>query len=558
MSKATLARIAGLVVAWAALGSGFAAEPTGPAAFPRPKQIPYYAVKLPIAGGDCGGFFCAGGTFYLVDLANSRLYRLTGKDQLVLVDALPGQRIADATVVAQTPHYCAGNRLMVHTGGQVRKIPLAGAGQFASLTAGPEGLYLLDDKSRQILVLGPGYRLLRRLPAPGRQPRCLRFHDGALWLLDRQERCVRKLDPASGKPLARIPTGLRGPSRGIVFVDDRLYVHEIESSWLRLVEWRQVGPAVYSWPHEVPIQYIDDTTNASPGQVAQATFRVAVPTDGPIQQVGPIQWSVPPSGLLADAFGQAIAEFRGIAIPPGQTFRLAYTAPVKLVGVAYELEDVPLESLAKIPEPIRRTYLAPDPHLDMNTPLMQQLAAAARNDAEGNPPAGVRSLIENLAEAVMGRLSYVLDGKWERPTVVLPRGTGSCSEYSMVFSGLARLNGVPTRLIGGIQISEPGTKPYDTDLFHRWTEVWFPEVGWVPVDVTKIDGDRPESRDYDFFFGQPGYMVVLSRGGIDPKGLGMNYYARTQGRGGRREGKIRVHVEPWVGGPDYPVLELKL
>ncbi|MBN2021426.1 MAG: transglutaminase domain-containing protein [Pirellulales bacterium] len=542
---------------WAA-GQGRGEEPAGPAAFPASKDRPYYAVKLPIEGADCGGFFCSEGVFYLFDLAQSRLFRLVGKDRLALVDAMPGTKAADATLFAGSPHYCFRDRLIVRTAGKSRTVRIPGAETLRSLTTGPGALFVLDSGSRQILVLGPGYSVQRRLPAAGLAPQYLRFHDGALWLLDKQDRCVRKVDPASGQVLLRFHAGLRGASRGIVFVDDRLFVHEIESSWLRRVDWKQVGPVVYSWPHVVRMQYVHDVANVDPGAAATVRLRLAVPTDGALQQVNSVDWSAPPAGGRMDRFGQPLVETGDVAIAPGGSHRFAYEASIELVGACYDLPDVPLALLAKIPAPIRRMYLAPDPEFEMGSPVVRQLAETACNDAQGNPPAGVRSLIENIVLAMVERLSYDLDGRWERPTVVLTRGTGSCSEYSMIFSALARLNGLPTRMIGGIQVSEPGTKAYDTELFHRWNEVWFPEIGWVPVDVTKFDNEKPEGRHYDFIFGQPGYMIVLSRGGIDNAGLGMNYYVRALGRGGKRDGKTRVHVEPWVTGPDYPILDLKL
>jgi len=96
-----------------------------------------------------------------------------------------------------------------------------------------------------------------------------------------------------------------------------------------------------------------------------------------------------------------------------------------------------------------------------------------------------------------------------------------------------------------------------TEAFHRWTEVWFPKVGWVFVDVTLIDSASLDSYDDEFLFGLPGYSIVLSRGGIDEKVLGLGYHINRLYQGGKRERKTYVVVEPSVGNDDLPIVTLR-
>lgn len=64
--------------------------------------------------------------------------------------------------------------------------------------------------------------------------------------------------------------------------------------------------------------------------------------------------------------------------------------------------------------------------------------------------------------------------------------TGYCEQFAGAMAILARMAGIPSRVVVGFR---PGTKSGDTwevtprDM-HAWTELYFAEVGWVPVDAT--------------------------------------------------------------------------
>ncbi len=58
---------------------------------------------------------------------------------------------------------------------------------------------------------------------------------------------------------------------------------------------------------------------------------------------------------------------------------------------------------------------------------------------------------------------------------VLEMGAGDCNEHAVLYAGLARASGLPTRVVAGIVYSE------GVFLYHAWNEVWLGE-GWVSVD----------------------------------------------------------------------------
>ena len=62
---------------------------------------------------------------------------------------------------------------------------------------------------------------------------------------------------------------------------------------------------------------------------------------------------------------------------------------------------------------------------------------------------------------------------------VLKRLEGDCTEYSVLFIGLARAAGLPAREVAGL-IYMTGSPP--GFYFHQWAKVW---VGkWIDVDPT--------------------------------------------------------------------------
>ena len=349
--------------------------------------------------------------------------------------------------------------------------------------------------------------------------------------------------------------GLRGSSMGLVFVGNELYIHDSETSSLRLVRWDKVGSAILSWYHPVQYEFVQESWNESQRNTFIASFHVPVPPLLMHQSLDELQWSEVPTNFITDRSNQTLAVFEDIAILPQGYHRLSYIAKTQLSAIQYQLPELPLESLEDIPPEITTTYLANDDMYSLNELNIRQAALTARDDLYGNPPQNVKELIENIVDFMLDRLSYVMDSRWDNADVVLDRGDGSCSEYSFLFSALCRLNGIPTRLVGGIELKDKGI----TDSWHRWTDVWYPTVGWVPVDVAKIDADDPGSYDYEFLFGLPGYMVTFStQEGDDPGSLGREYFIWRNYQGGQHRSTNHVENITELDPVKYPVVTLTL
>ena len=91
-----------------------------------------------------------------------------------------------------------------------------------------------------------------------------------------------------------------------------------------------------------------------------------------------------------------------------------------------------------------------------------------------------------------------------------------------MFSALCRANGIPTRFVGATMFRKREVEeyPYVDKVWHRWVQVYLPDIGWVHMDPTR---DRGKKARRNFFGRQPGPGLVLSHHGGRSKYLGNHY-----------------------------------
>lgn len=83
----------------------------------------------------------------------------------------------------------------------------------------------------------------------------------------------------------------------------------------------------------------------------------------------------------------------------------------------------------------------------------------------------------------------------------LPRRTGDCGEYSLIFMSLCRSLGIPSRVVNGRWCCKAKKN------YHVWNEFYLPGYGWIPSDATdgRIIKDSPEKlaggSDMFYYFG---------------------------------------------------------
>ncbi len=105
--------------------------------------------------------------------------------------------------------------------------------------------------------------------------------------------------------------------------------------------------------------------------------------------------------------------------------------------------------------------------------VVSKLASWSRNNINYN--------LSTLTANVSQKASWVLENR-----------EGVCDELTNLFIALNRALGIPARFISGVSYTDSPLFPEKWGL-HGWAEVYFPDIGWVPFDVT---------------YGQSGYVDV--------------------------------------------------
>ena len=140
--------------------------------------------------------------------------------------------------------------------------------------------------------------------------------------------------------------------------------------------------------------------------------------------------------------------------------------------ISFPLQDIPDDIME---------YAEPSPTIDSDD---KEIIAQATQLAEGEDDLfivlaklaiwtkqNIRYDLQTLTAEVSQKASWVYHNRY-----------GVCDELTNLFIAMARSLGVPARFVSGISYTnEPGIEGFAP---HGWAEAYFPDIGWVPFDVT--------------------------------------------------------------------------
>jgi transglutaminase-like putative cysteine protease len=129
-----------------------------------------------------------------------------------------------------------------------------------------------------------------------------------------------------------------------------------------------------------------------------------------------------------------------------------------------------------------KKYLLASEIIDSNHPdIVNRATQLASGESD------LYRLMHKIAKWVLENVEYDLDPELvyssQKASWTLQNKRAVCDEMSTLFIALCRAVGIPARFVSGVAYTddprfETGWGP------HAWAEVYFPEKGWVPVDVT--------------------------------------------------------------------------
>lgn len=136
----------------------------------------------------------------------------------------------------------------------------------------------------------------------------------------------------------------------------------------------------------------------------------------------------------------------------------------------------------------------------------------------------------------------------QKSSWVLKNREGVCDELTSLFISLNRASGIPARFVSGVAYTNVESFDYPW-VSHAWAEVYFPDYGWVPFDISYgefgyVDSSHitlqvsPDSKDSSASYSVSGRRVNFETGEI---GIGVDVQSSepTMGTG------ISILIEPF-------------
>jgi len=355
--------------------------------------------------------------------------------------------------------------------------------------------------------------------------------DGYLWAADASEDLLFLVDIASGYTIFRLAAP--GPvANGLWYQDGELFVSDYEVDQMFVADVRSLnGRCVRMDERRGKATLYNEVENLGPGHITGGTIAVAVPTDGPNQQLDSVTLTEG-AERKCDQWGQDVAVYQLGELAPGAKVKVELTGIGTFYRISYKIYPHLVGTLSEIPKDVRSAYLADADKYRIHSDFIQNKVKEVVGD-ETNPYFIARKLYDFL----IGRINYQMVGGWDIAPTVIERGTGSCSEYTFAYVALCRAAGIPARYVGTMVLR--GENASVDTAYHRWAEIYLPRIGWIPVDVNA--GDREWQGDRCFSFGGiASRFLITTRGGGDSNLLHWGYNAEVEYR---TLGKANVRTE---------------
>ncbi|MFW5746457.1 MAG: transglutaminase-like domain-containing protein [Nanoarchaeota archaeon] len=137
----------------------------------------------------------------------------------------------------------------------------------------------------------------------------------------------------------------------------------------------------------------------------------------------------------------------------------------------------PLENL---PEGIR-PFLQEAANIDITADIRSQANKVVQGQTDYY--LAVHALVDWVEENIEYSLNTVTADVSLPASWVYQEREGVCDELTALFIAMCRSVGIPARFVSGISYTTSSLFD-DKWSSHAWAEVYFPEVGWVPFDIT--------------------------------------------------------------------------
>lgn len=252
-----------------------------------------------------------------------------------------------------------------------------------------------------------------------------------------------------------------------------------------------------------------EVVNQGPGLASKNNIWVAlIRTIPPYQTVTAVSITPTHYTLVTDEYNNLYAEFNFDGLQPGEKtlVKLEYQIEINRVDYVWDTCEGDLLEM----------YTAPELHIESNNAQIISLAQSLTGDAL-TPCERARIYYDYAGD----ELVYTYNaGDWGAQATLGDMGA-DCTEYASLFIALCRSSGIPARYIEGLNYRGIHDD-VEARLEHAWTEVYLPEIGWVPVDPTL--GRLATTRER-YFGTLPADHIIVTIGRHPSTLRGNHYFA---------------------------------
>jgi hypothetical protein len=131
-------------------------------------------------------------------------------------------------------------------------------------------------------------------------------------------------------------------------------------------------------------------------------------------------------------------------------------------------------------------YTREDFYIDSENPVISEITENLIGN-ESSPLKIAEEIYEFIAQNLYYDYERAEDRNYEfmNASQILEKGSGVCSDYSILYTAMLRSAGIPARLAAGIPVyTILYEENKEIDIGHAWVEIKLPGCGWVPIDIT--------------------------------------------------------------------------
>jgi len=422
--------------------------------------------------------------------------------------------------------------------GVAEKILESNSPRPAGIAFDGEFLWLVDNAEKKLLKINRQDGMMHEnVPAPSHSANDLTFDGRYLWVTDNGDDKLYRVELTNGRVVTFVPSP--GPyPYGIVWAKNQLWCADYQTGEIHQLNLDDSQFIIKSKPKRYQWELVHDFRNFGADIIPELDIYMAVPHDLDNQKIlGKIDYEPQPAGLVEDQWGQKFAHFHFRSVKPGTFLKPKMKLQVEMYHTEYVVLPEKVGTLAEIPAEIRQKYLVDGFKYDLHHPLIQQGVKEALGE-EKHP----YWILKNIFDYICEKIDYKLKplGGWNPAPTVLKRGTGSCSEYTFIFIAMCRAGGLPARYAGSVVVRSED-KGID-DVWHRWAEVYLPNYGWIPVDVSAGDKPLPADRARTIGTLRNKYLITTKSGGDSEY---LDFYYNFNARW-KTQGQCKIYTKQYA------------